>query len=220
MSEKVRGSTGMIPFAITIICVLGSMYAGIATPTEAAAIGALIALLMCFVRKQIDFKSIVEIALETSRVTAMLLFIVVGAAIFSWIFDILRIPRELVALINGANMEPWVIMGSMILAYLILGMFVESIAMMLMTIPVTFPIAMALGLDPIWFGIFLVLVIEIGLLTPPLGMVLFVLHSMDEKVRFGEIVNGTLPFVVVMLGFILMLYMFPQIALWLPGKFS
>lgn len=220
MSEKVRGSTGMIPFAITIICVLGSMYAGIATPTEAAAIGALIALLMCFVRKQIDFKSIVEIALETSRVTAMLLFIVVGAAIFSWIFDILRIPRELVALINGANMEPWVIMGSMILAYLILGMFVESIAMMLMTIPVTFPIAMALGLDPIWFGIFLVLVIEIGLLTPPLGMVLFVLHSMDEKVRFGEIVNGILPFVVVILGFILMLYMFPQIALWLPGKFS
>jgi len=220
MSEKLRGSISMIPFVITIVCVLGSMYAGIATPTEAAAIGALIALIICIVRKQINLKSIVDIALETSRVTAMLLFIVVGAAIFSWVFDILRIPRELVALINGANMEPWVIMGAMILAYVILGMFVESIAMMLMTIPVTFPIAMALGLDPIWFGIFLVLVIEIGLLTPPLGMVLFVLHSMDERVRFGEIVMGVLPFVAVMILFIVLLYLVPDIALWLPKQFN
>ncbi|MDO9023666.1 TRAP transporter large permease subunit [Zwartia sp.] len=220
MSEKFRGSVGMIPFIVTITCVLGSMYAGIATPTEAAAIGALIALLMCVVRKQIDLQSIVQITLETSRVTAMLLFIVVGAAIFSWIFDILRIPRELVALINGANMEPWVIMGSMILAYLILGMFVESIAMMLMTIPVTFPIAIAMGLDPIWFGIFLVLVIEIGLITPPLGMVLFVLHSMDERVSFTDIVIGILPFVAVMIIFIILLYLMPDIVLWLPRQFS
>lgn len=220
MSEKLRGSVGMIPFAVTITCVLGSMYAGIATPTEAAAIGALIALIMCIVRKQIDFKSTLEILLETSRVTAMLLFIVVGAAIFSWIFDILRIPRELVALINGANLEPWVIMGSMILAYVILGMFVESIAMMLMTIPVTFPIAMAMGLDPIWFGIFLVIVIEIGLVTPPLGMVLFVLHSMDDRVSFSEIVIGVLPFVTVMIVFIILLYLVPDIVMWLPRQFT
>src|SRR3546814_4365485 len=94
----------------------------------------------------------------------------------------------------------------MTLVYLVLGMFIESIAMMLMTLPVTFPIAMALGMDPIWFGIFLVLMIEIGLITPPLGMVLFVLSSMSEKVSFVQISLGVLPFVAIMLAFLAILY--------------
>jgi TRAP-type C4-dicarboxylate transport system permease large subunit len=106
----------------------------------------------------------------------------------------------------------------MTLVYIVLGMFIESIAMMLMTLPVTYPIAVALGLDPIWFGIFLVLMIEIGLITPPLGMVLFVLSSMTEKVTFVEIATGVLPFVVVMLVFLGIIYAFPEIVMWLPQQ--
>ena len=142
----------------------------------------------------------------------------VGAGIFSWVFDYLRVPRELVNLIEGSSLEPWMIIAAMVLTYVVLGMFVESIAMMLMTLPVTFPIAMSLGIDPIWFGVFLVLMIEVGLITPPVGMVLFVLRSMNDKARFVDIMQGALPFVVVILLFLVLLYIFPQIVLWLPQQ--
>jgi len=216
MKEKLTGSKGMLPFVIIIFIVLGSMYAGVATPTEAAAVGAFGAFILCLARKTIDIRKLFDIAMDTAKVTAMLLLIVVGASIFSWVFDYIRLPREIVGLITDARLPAWIVMAFMTLAYLVLGMFIESIAMMLMTLPVTFPIAMALGLDPIWFGIFLVLMIEIGLITPPLGMVLFVLHSMSEKIRFGQIVSGVLPFVVVMLVFLVVLYTFPEIVTWLP----
>src|SRR5690606_13013271 len=116
------------------------------------------------------------------------------------------------------DFSPILVMGAMVLIYLVLGMFVESIAMMLMTLPVTYPIAMALGLDPIWFGVFLVLMIEVGLITPPVGMVLFVLRSMNDKARFGDIIRGALPFVLMILLFLCLIYAFPQIVMWLPQQ--
>jgi tripartite ATP-independent transporter DctM subunit len=218
LKEKLLASTGMVPFAAIIFIVLGSMYAGIATPTEAAAIGAAAAYVLCLIRGKINMAGLFEVAMDTAKVTAMLLLIVVGASIFSWVFDYIRLPRELVALITDAKLDPWLVVSLMTLVYIVLGMFIESIAMMLMTLPVTYPIAVALGLDPIWFGIFLVLMIEIGLITPPLGMVLFVLSSMTEKVTFVEIATGVLPFVVVMLVFLGIIYAFPEIVMWLPQQ--
>lgn len=218
LKEKLSASTGMVPFAAIIFIVLGSMYAGIATPTEAAAIGAAAAYALCLIRGKINMAGLFEVAMDTAKVTAMLLLIVVGASIFSWVFDYIRLPRELVALITDAKLDPWLVVSLMTLVYIVLGMFIESIAMMLMTLPVTYPIAVALGLDPIWFGIFLVLMIEIGLITPPLGMVLFVLSSMAEKVTFVEIATGVLPFVVVMLVFLGIIYAFPEIVMWLPQQ--
>ncbi|NYT35788.1 TRAP transporter large permease subunit [Allopusillimonas soli] len=218
MREKLAGSSGMVPFTFIIVVVLGSMYAGIATPTEAAALGALCAFVLCLVKGRISLRSLFDIALDTATVTAMLLLIVVGASIFSWVFDYIRLPREIVGLITDAQLPASLVMACMTLAYLVLGMFIESIAMMLMTLPVTYPIAVALGMDPIWFGIFLVLMIEIGLITPPLGMVLFVLHGMNEKIRFTQIIYGVLPFVVVMLLFLVIIYTFPAIVTWLPGQ--
>lgn len=218
LSEKIKGSKGILPFAFIIVAVLGSMYAGIATPTESAALGAVGALILCLARRQMSWADLVQIAMDTSRVTAMLLFIVVGASVFSWVVDYLRIPRELVTVIGQAGLEPWLIVAAMVGAYIVLGMFVESIAMMLMTLPVTFPIAVSLGMDPIWFGVFLVLMIEIGLITPPLGMVLFILRSMDPQTKFMDIITGALPFVVLMIAYVVMLYLFPQIILWLPQQ--
>ena len=218
MREKFAASTSMVPFLSIIGAVLGSMYAGIATPTEAAAIGAVCAFVLCLARRTLTWRALWEIAFDSAKVTALLLLIVVGAAIFSWIFDFLRVPRELVNLIEGAALQPWMVIVAMVIAYVILGMFVESIAMMLMTLPVTYPIAMSLGLDPIWFGIFLVLMIELGLITPPVGMVLFVLRSMNEKARFTDIMQGSLPFVVIILLFLALLYVFPEIVMWLPKQ--
>ena len=218
LKEKIQGSRGVAPFLFIILIVLGSMYAGVATPTEAAALGAIGAFVLCLTKRQINWSILLKIAIDTAQVTAMVLFIVVGASIFSWVVDFLRIPREMVAVIGKAGFDPWIIFAVMVLMYLILGMFVESIAMMLMTLPVTFPIAVAMGLDPIWFGVFMVLMIEVGLITPPLGMILFVLRSMDERVKFTELISGATPFVIIMVAFVILLYIFPQIVTWLPGK--
>jgi tripartite ATP-independent transporter DctM subunit len=208
----------LLPFVLLITAVLGSLYAGIATPTEAGGVGALAAMLLSLQRGRLSIASLYETALETVRVTSFIMLIVVGAAIFSWVFDFLRLPRGLVQFVQSADLAPWVVMLAIAAVYLALGTIIESISMMLMTLAVTFPVVIALGYDPIWFGIVLVLLIEIGLVTPPVGIILFVLAGLSDKVPMRDIVLGVLPFVGMMLAFIVFLYFFPEVVLWLPGQ--
>jgi tripartite ATP-independent transporter DctM subunit len=216
--EKLRSLTNMIPFAVVILSVLGSLYAGIATPTEAAALGALMALVLCVVYRRFSWRMLYETAIETVGVTAFILLIVVCAAAVSWVFDYLRLPRALVELIRNANVAPWLVITLISIIYVVLGMFVESISMILMTLPVTYPVVMALGFDPIWFGIYLVVMVEIGLITPPVGMVLFVLRGMSGDVPLKEIAYGALPFIGINLAFVALIFVFPEIVAWLPDK--
>lgn len=215
---KIRSLVGILPFLFLIAAVLGSLYAGIATPTEAGAIGAAAALVLCLVRGKLTIASLYQCSLDTVRVTSFIMLIVVGAAIFSWVFDFIRVPRAMVGYVSNADIAPWVIMLMIACVYLALGTIIESISMMLMTLSVTFPIVAGLGYDPIWFGICLVLLIEIGLITPPVGIVLFILRGMSGDVALREIVLGVLPFIGVMLGFLVLLFFFPEIALWLPAQ--
>jgi tripartite ATP-independent transporter DctM subunit len=214
--QKARATLGVLPFLVLIAAVLGSLYMGIATPTEAGAVGAVAALAMALQRGRLDWPSFYATLLETVKVTAFIMLIVVGASILSWVFDFLRLPRAMVQLVTDANLAPWLVMVIIAAIYLLLGCFIESIAMMLMTLAVTFPVIVALGLDPIWFGVVLVLLIEIGLVTPPVGLVLFVLRGMSGNVSLKDIALGVSPFILVMLGFIVLLYLFPDIATWLP----
>ena len=216
--EKVASLLGVLPVAALIVAVLGSLYAGIATPTEVGAIGAAGAGLICLARGRLDLLALYRIGLDTVQVTSFMLLIVVGAAIFSWVFDFLRLPRAMVDAITGAGLAPWVVMLMIVVLYLALGMIIESISMMLMTLSVTYPIVVAIGFDPIWFGVVLVLLVEIGLVTPPVGIVLFVLRGMSGDVPLRDIVLGVLPFLAVMLAFIALLYAFPEIATWLPSR--
>lgn len=216
--EKLSSLIGVLPFLFVIIAVLGSLYAGIATPTEAGAVGAAIAFLLCVQRRQLSLRSLYEVSLDTVRVTAFLLLIVVSASILSWVFDYLRIPNTMVEAVLSADLAPWMVLAVIAVAYIILGMFIDPISMMLMTLPVTFPIVMALGHDPIWFGITLVLLIEVGLITPPVGILLFVLRGMSDNVPLKEIVFGVLPFVLIILGFLVFLYAFPEVVHWLPNR--
>lgn len=216
--EKVASLLGVLPVAALIVAVLGSLYAGIATPTEVGAIGAAGAGLICLARGRLDLLALYRIGLDTVQVTSFILLIVVGAAIFSWVFDFLRLPRAMVDAITGAGLAPWVVMLMIVVLYLALGMIIESISMMLMTLSVTYPIVVAIGFDPIWFGVVLVLLVEIGLVTPPVGIVLFVLRGMSGDVPLRDIVLGVLPFLAVMLAFIALLYAFPEIATWLPSR--
>ena len=216
VKEKVTSAVAVLPFILLIAAVLGSLYFGIATPTEAGALGAGVALIMAVQRRRLDWSTFYDVLLDTVKVTAFIMLIVVAAAILSWVFDFLRLPRAMVQVVNDANLAPWAVMLIIVIVYLILGCFIESIAMMLMTLSVTFPIIVAIGLDPIWFGVVLVLLVEIGLVTPPVGLVLFVLKGMSPNVELRDIIVGVTPFIFLMLGFIWLLYAFPEIVLWLP----
>jgi TRAP-type C4-dicarboxylate transport system permease large subunit len=173
---------------------------------------------MAFVRRRLTWATFYETLLDTVKVTSFIMLIVIGAAILSWVFDFLRLPRAMVQLVTDANLAPWLVMLIIVIVYLILGCFIESIAMMLMTLSVTFPIVVAMGFDPLWFGVVLVLLVEIGLVTPPVGLVLFVLKGMSPDVAFRDIALGVIPFIVLMLAFIALLYAFPGIVTWLPSK--
>ncbi|MCU4178901.1 TRAP transporter large permease subunit [Bosea sp. BH3] len=218
MSRKIAATVGVLPFVLLIVAVLGSLYLGIATPTEAGAIGAVAAFLMAVKRGRLDASSLYACLLDTVKVTAFIMLIVVGAAVMSWVFDYLKLPRAMVQLVTDAGLEPWLVFAIIVLIYLILGCFIESIAMMLMTLSVTFPVIVSIGLDPIWFGVILVLLVEIGLVTPPVGLVLFVLKGMSDNVSLKDIAYGVIPFIFLMLGFIWLLYFFPGIVTWLPSK--
>ncbi|MCF8479325.1 MAG: TRAP transporter large permease subunit [Rhodospirillum sp.] len=218
LGEKMHALLGIFPFLFLITAVLGSLYLGIATPTEAGAVGAAAALLLCLQRRALTLKGLYEVAVETVKVTAFLMLLVVGASIFSWVFDFLRLPRAAVEAVTEAQLAPWMVMLLIGLVYLALGTIIESISMMLMTLSVTFPIVVALGFDPIWFGVVLVLLIEIGLITPPVGIVLFILRGLSDGVPLKAIVMGVLPFIGVMLAFIVLLYAVPEIATWLPAQ--
>ena len=218
LGAKLASLVNVVPFATVIVAVLGSLYAGIATPTEAGAMGVAMAIVLCLVFKAFSWKMLYEVAVETVTVTAFILLIVTCAAVLSWVFDYLRLPRALVEAVRDASLAPWMVIVLVAIIYVVLGMFVESISMMLMTLPVTFPLVIALGFDPIWFGIFLVIMVEVGLITPPVGMVLFVLKGSAGDVPLKDIAAGALPFVGVILAFVAAMYAFPELIAWLPAK--
>lgn len=218
IGHKVAATRGVLPFVLLILAVLGSLYLGIATPTEAGAIGAVAALAMAVKRGRLDAQSFYACLLDTVKVTAFIMLIVVGAAIMSWVFDFLRLPRAMVQLVTDAGLSPWVVFAIIVVIYLVLGCFIESIAMMLMTLSVTFPVIVSIGLDPIWFGVILVLLVEIGLITPPVGLVLFVLKGMSPEVTLRDIAYGVIPFILLMIAFIWFLYFFPGLVTWLPKQ--
>ena len=218
LREKLNALVGVLPFLVLIVSVLGSLYMGAATPTEAGGIGALVALLLCIQRGKFTWRMLAETALETVKVTSFLLMIVVGASILSWVFDVLRLPVSLVAEVQAIAFSPWVVMAIIALIYILLGMFIDPISMMLMTLPVAYPIVTALGFDPIWFGVALVLMIEVGMITPPVGIILFVLRGMSGDVQMKQIVYGVMPFVAVILLNVVLIYLYPSIVTWLPGR--
>ncbi len=216
LEKKLASLVAVLPFVVLITAVLGSLYMGIATPTEAGAIGAAAALLMALQRRKLGLNDIYDALLDTAKVTAFIMLIVIGAAILSWVFDFLRLPRAMVQLVTDAQLASWMVMSIIVAVYLVLGCFIESIAMILMTLSVVFPIVVALGFDPIWFGVVLVILVEIGLITPPVGLVLFVLKGMSKNVPIKDIALGVTPLILLMLGFIVLLYIFPDIVTWLP----
>ncbi len=205
-----------LPLTVIILSVLITIYMGWMTASEAAAGGVAVSLVVALLGKSLTIPRLTEAAVESVRLTAMLLFIIVGAqlfsyAVFTWGFN--TIVSDLVA---SVAWPPAVILLILALIYLVLGMFVDAISLLLMTVPVVHPIILQLGYDPIWFGVVLVLLLEVGLITPPVGMNLFAIKAVAHAISLKDISFGALPFVFLMLMVAVLLSAFPQLALWLP----
>ncbi len=215
--ERLRGAVDVFPILFLMLLVLGGIYFGIATPTEAAALGAVGALLMAVVYRRLTWEVLKQSLFDAVKTNCMLLFIVVGAQIMSLAMVTAGIPRAMVAVISGFQVSPTAIFAFICILYLILGCFLDAISLMLLTLPVVYPVMTTLGYDPVWFGVVLVLLLEIGLITPPVGMNLFVIQGMARQ-PLSLVSRGAFPFVILMCIMIVILTIWPGLALWLPAK--
>jgi C4-dicarboxylate transporter, DctM subunit len=203
------------PTVLLISIVMAVIYLGIGTPTEAAAFGAAGALIIGLMLKRLNYTSIKESLIETAKGTAMIFVIALGAHVFSYYITMTRVGNSILTSIAETGLPAWAILTLIIIIYLILGMFMDLIGTMLLTLPLVYPLIVGLGYDPIWFGVVLVLLLEIGMVTPPVGLNLFI-TSQHSAVPVNRVLKGSVPFIGVLLLTIVIMILFPQIALYLP----
>ena len=209
----------VIPFILLIVGILAALYAGVATPSEAAAVGALFALILVGVLyRSVTPKSLMEVALETTRTSTMILLIVAFSAVLGQIMSFLGVPQDLAQWVAGLEVNRWVVFLAMNVLFLILGFFIPPVAIILITIPVLYPVITQLGFDPIWFGVVMTLNMEMGLITPPVGLNLYVVQGIAPDIPVRDILMGSIPYVgVLALGIVLLIF-FPDLVLWLPNR--
>jgi C4-dicarboxylate transporter, DctM subunit len=204
------------PLAIFVV-VMGSIYAGWATPTEAAAVGVVAALVLVGAAGRLNLSMLRESLLSTVSTTAMTLLILVAAFYLNFVIGVLGVPAQVSAFVSGFDVSPLVMVLLLVLLYLLLGCFLDALAMMIATIPIVWPIVQHLGYDSVWFGIFLVLMCEMALITPPVGMNLYVVQSVRGRGSIGTVIVGVLPFLGCILLLVALISVFPGIVGWLPG---
>ena len=212
--EALRGIWGVL---LLVFIVLGGIYGGIFTATEGAGMGASGAFLFAWARGALSWKSLYDILVESARTTAMLFTLLIAATIFANFVNFTTMPGDLKEWITHLGLSPIMVVGSMMVIYVILGTVMEELTMVLLTIPLFFPIVVQLGFDPVWFGVLIVMVIQIGLISPPVGMNLFVLNTLLPKVGLGTIFRGVWPLVLVLVVTLGILLAFPALSLWLPS---
>lgn len=217
-SERFRSYMSIWPVALIFLFVLGGMYIGLFTPTEAAGMGAIFTLLLGLLRGQLNLKDVWESLVETTRTSASIFVILIGAVVFGYFLAITGAPAMIADGIGGLGLAPVPTLAVILLGYLILGCFLDSLAMIVLTVPIIYPIIVGLGFDPILFGVLLVITIELGLITPPVGLNVFVIKSMQRDLPLGSIFKGVLPFVAMDIVRLATLVAFPWLILALPNS--
>ena len=215
--ERLNLSRFLVPPFIIFAVVMGSLYLGWATPTESASLGVVIALGFAMTVGRFDMTILHHCFRQTAAITGMIILIICGSFILNVTLNFLSIPQVLTKFVTSLGVGPTEIILILIVFYLILGCFLEVLSMQVTTIPIAYPIITALGIDPIWFGVFIVLMSEIALITPPVGMNLYVVQSIrSDNGPISDVINGVWPYVVIMLGFTAFLWYVPEVVLWLP----
>lgn len=214
--EKIRASLHVLPLFFLFLLVIGLVFFGITTATEAAGVGAVGAFLLMGVRRQINWKNVSDSFKEALSSTTMILSIIFAAHIFSHFIIETRTTNKIVDTLSGLPVAPLVVVGFIAIGYLILGFFMDQMAIIALTVPVTLPVVTALGFDPIWFGVVVILMAEIGLITPPLGLNVFVV-ARSVRIRVEEVFVGAAPFALAILLVAALLFFVPDIVMFLPN---
>ena len=214
--ERFRSVGRSLSLVGIVFAVLGGIYFGVFTPVEAAAVGAFLTLVLTIVRRRLTLETLKFCILETVKTFAFVYLIVIGAFLFNPFLAVTQIPANLAAAMPGLDLSPLVILIVIVFGYIVLGTFLEGLAMMVLTLPIVFPLIKDMGYDPIWFGALLVVILEMSLISPPLGLNVFVVKGIAEGVPMGEIFRGIIPFWGAMLICAALLIAFPDIALILP----
>jgi len=204
------------PVLVIFGVVMGGIYGGFFTSIEASGIGAVAALLFALSRHSLKLADIYDIFADTARTSTMMFGIILGAALFGEFVNITGVHEGLLKVVQGSGLPNFGVVLLMILVYLVLGCVLESLSMILLTVPIFFPIIKAMGYDPVWFGILIVVVVEIGLITPPIGVNLFVIRSVMPDIQMMTVIRGVIPFIVVDLARVLLIAAVPALSLWLP----
>ncbi len=216
MVISLKGTIGMI---VLFLAVIGGMFAGIFTANEAAAVGAVLALGFMIIKRQFTWKRFVMCLRDTIKTSAMVFLILIGAYVFGSFLAITKLPMSLASFVDSLEVSRYVILAVIIIIYMVLGCLMDSLAMVMLTVPIFLPIVLALGFDPIWYGVLMIMVMEMGLITPPVGMNVYIVAGVAKDVPLFTIFKGVAPFVGAMVVAIIIVIAFPQISLLLPGLF-
>ena len=216
-SEKLKKSGQLIPVIALILAVIGSIYSGVATATEAASLGVVGALLLSFLQKSLNLKTFKQSLLGATKTSCMIAFILAGSSFLSLAMGFTGLPRNLAIWIETMQLSPYVLIFVLMIFYIILGMFLDGISAVVLTMAIIEPMIRQSGFDMIWFGVFLVVVVEMAQITPPVGFNLFVLQGMANK-DMGYIAKSAFPLFLLMILATIIIIIFPEIALWLPEK--
>lgn len=220
MRARIRALGRVWDVVLLFAVVIGGIYVGFFSPSEAAAVGAAGALAFAMFRGQFSLHALFAGLKETAVVTGMIFMILIGAALFNFFVESSNLPQFLLHAIESAGLAPMAVLVLVLVFYLILGCVMDSLSMVLLTVPTLFPLITKLGFNPVWFGVIVVTVVEIGLITPPIGMNLFIIQGSDRSVPQSTVVRGVLPFIAADVVRLSLLVSFPALCLWLPGHFG
>lgn len=217
LKEKIKALKGIWETVLVFFIVMGGIYLGYINPTEAGAIGAMALFVIVLLKRRLSWQGFFTSLLEMARISVMVLFLVAGATVFSYFLALSTIPAVVSGWIAGLEVSRYIVLAIIIAIYFILGCFLDAVSMMVLTLPVIFPVIVALQFNPIWFGVLAVLMMEAGLITPPVGLNVYTLAGVAKDVPMAEIFKGAAPFLFSIIIVAAMLVIFPQIALYLPN---
>ncbi|GAB5377153.1 MAG: TRAP transporter large permease [Acuticoccus sp.] len=215
--ERMKALPDLLPPVIIFLAVVGSIYAGWATATEAAALGVIAALIIAGVRRQLSVRVMIATFEGTIRTTAMIMAIVLAAYFLNFVMSAIGLTGKVNTLITSLGLGPYELLAVVVLFYLVLGMFMETLSMMVATVPIVTPVVVAAGFDPVWFGVVVMLLMELAMITPPVGINLYVVQGLRKRGKIDDVIIGAAPFVLAIMATVAVLAWFPQLALWLPG---
>jgi tripartite ATP-independent transporter DctM subunit len=222
LTQKLRSLNGMLDTLTVFVLVMGGMFIGLFTPNEAAGVGAFGVLAVALIRRQMTWQGFVKSLNETMRTSCMVMFLIAAAVVFGKFLAVTRIPFNIASWIGGFALPPYLIMGAVIIVYLLGGCIMDALALVMLTIPIFFPVVTQLGYDPIWFGVIIVLVTQMGVITPPVGINVYVVYGVAEsvvgKIPLEAIFKGILPFLIAVIAGTVLMMIFPEIILYLPNR--